>query len=395
MLLSFAHVSPALLSAAHHAGHVMRARCAELGHQPVLRIERDIDARQRHRHHSRPHASGPHASTEHTAPACGRVRFAALRDEGWLAVALTLFREIAQRLDMHYDLVDFPTMESAMSALSKSEIDLIAVGVDPTPDRETYVDFTHAFEQSGTSAAVRIDRSPSLTGVWHQVRASQLPRLFLGVLAFMFLIALLMTLIERRNNTQHFGGTWWKGLGESVWWSVTTMTTVGYGDRVPITVFGRIIAGTWMLLAFALMSVLAGVISSELTVNRFRPMLQSLSELPKVRCAAVADSAGAMDGEAQGLKVRTFPTLKDAVTALATEQVDAVLGDTGALNFIIRDSFKNELAVLPEPLVVEYVCLSMSPKLPLSIREPLNYWLLRISESPAWQQYRRTYVGTN
>jgi len=46
-------------------------------------------------------------------------------------------------------------------------------------------------------------------------------------------------------------------------------------------------------------------------------------------------------------------------------------------------------------LVVEYVCLSMSPKLPLSIREPLNYWLLRISESPSWQQYRRTYVGTN
>ncbi|MFZ4696852.1 MAG: transporter substrate-binding domain-containing protein [Phycisphaerales bacterium] len=313
----------------------------------------------------------------------------------WVGISVTLFREIAQRLDMRFDLVDFTTMASAMSALSRNEIDLIAVGVDPTPDRETYVDFTHAFEQSGTSAAVRIDRSPTLTRMWEQMRASKLPRLFLGVLGFMFLIALLMSLIERRNNTQHFGDTWWKGLGESVWWSVTTMTTVGYGDRVPITGLGRVLAGIWMLLAFALMSVLAGVISSELTVNRFRPMLQNLAELPKVRCAAVADSAGAMDAEAQGLKVRTFPTLKDALTALATEQVDAVLGDTGALNYIIRDSFKNELAVLPEPLVVEYVCLSMSPKLPLSIREPLNYWLLRISESPSWQQYRRTYVGTN
>ena len=313
----------------------------------------------------------------------------------WVGISLTLFREIAQRLDLHYDLVAFPTMESAMSALSRSEVDLIAVGIDPTPDRETYVDFTHAFEQSGTSAAVRIDRSPSLTRMWHQVRTSQLPRLFIGVLLFMLLIAVLMTVIERRNNSAHFGGRWWRSLGESVWWSVTTMTTVGYGDRVPITGLGRVLAGIWMLLAFALMSVLAGVISSELTVNRFRPMVQNLSELSKVRCAAVADSAGAMDGEAQGLKVRTFPTLTDALTALATDQVDAVLGDTGALNYIIRDNFKNDLVVLPEPLVVEYVCLSMSPKLPLSIREPINYWLLRISESPSWQQYRRNYTGSN
>lgn len=313
----------------------------------------------------------------------------------WVGISMTLFREIAQRLNMQYDLLAYPTMESAMRALSNNELDFIAVGLDPTPDREISVDFTHAFEQSGTSVAVRLDHSPTLLNMLSQVRDTKLPSMFLGVLAFMLFIAALMTIIERRNNSQHFGGPWWRSLGNSLWWSVTTMTTVGYGDRVPITVWGRILGGIWMLLAFALMSVLAGVISSELTVNRFRPMLKGIAELPKVRCAAVSDSAAAMDGEAQGLKVRNYPTLTEALMALEREQVDAVLGDTGALNYLIRESFKRDLAVLPEPLVVEYVSLSMSPRLPLTVREPFNYWLLRISESPAWQQHRRTYTGTN
>lgn len=315
--------------------------------------------------------------------------------EEWVGISVTLFREIAARIELRHELIAYPTVEAAMQALANDEIDLLAVGLDPTPERELLIDFTHAFEQSGTSAAVRLDRAPTITRIWEQMQASKLPRLFLGVLGFMFIIALLMTLIERRNNSAHFGGSWWKSIGESVWWSVTTMTTVGYGDRVPITTFGRIIAGAWMLLAFALMSVLAGVISSELTVNRFRPMLQNLNELKRVRCAAVADSSGAVDAEARGLTVRTYPTLMTSLTALDSDQVDAVIGDTSALAYLIREQFPRDLIMMPEPLAVEYVALGMSPQLPVSVREPINYWLLRISESPTWQQYRRTYIGKN
>lgn len=316
-------------------------------------------------------------------------------DGDWRGLAVTLFREVAQRLGMRYDFVAYPDVASAMKDLAEDRLDFLAVGLDPTPDREALIDFSHAFEQSGTSAVVRQDHSPSLLGMWRQIASSNLPLMLAWVLGCMFAVALIMTVLERRRNASHFGGSWIKSLGESLWWSVTTMSTVGYGDRVPVTSLGRLLGGTWMLLAFALMSVLAGVIASELTVSRFKPEVRSLAALPRLRVGAVNESAAMMDAESHGMKPGNFRTLTDALEALRAREIDAVLGDTAALKYLVRESFSQDLTVLPEPLVVEYACLPLSPKLGHPLRDPFNYWVLRIIESASWQTYRRVVSGEN
>ena len=51
-------------------------------------------------------------------------------------------------------------------------------------------------------------------------------------------------------------------LGDALWWTVTTITTVGYGDRYPATVEGRIVAGALMLGGIALLGVVTASIAS-------------------------------------------------------------------------------------------------------------------------------------
>ena len=203
-----------------------------------------------------------------------------------------------------------------------------------------------------------------------RVLDSNLPGMLLWVVGFMVAVALVMSVLERRRNQSHFAGSWLKSFGESLWWSVTTMSTVGYGDRVPVTWRGKLLGGLWMLIAFALMSVLAGVISSELTVSRFRPSITNLKDLSKVRVGAVTDSAAAMDAAAQGMKPILFATPRDALDALNGQELDAVLGDTAALKYMVRDAYAADLTVLPDPLVVEYACLPFSPNLPHKVRDP-------------------------
>jgi voltage-gated potassium channel len=51
-------------------------------------------------------------------------------------------------------------------------------------------------------------------------------------------------------------------FGDAAWWTLTTMSTVGYGDRFPTTVEGRLIAVGLMVAGIALLGVITGTIAT-------------------------------------------------------------------------------------------------------------------------------------
>jgi voltage-gated potassium channel len=53
-----------------------------------------------------------------------------------------------------------------------------------------------------------------------------------------------------------------RGGEDALWWSVATVTSVGYGDRYPVTWEGRVVAVTLMLLGMGLVGVLSGLFAS-------------------------------------------------------------------------------------------------------------------------------------
>ena len=57
----------------------------------------------------------------------------------------------------------------------------------------------------------------------------------------------------------------------SVYWAISTMTTVGYGDLTPKTGFGRFIASVMMLVGWGTLAVPTGIVSAEFTALRMRP----------------------------------------------------------------------------------------------------------------------------
>ena len=49
---------------------------------------------------------------------------------------------------------------------------------------------------------------------------------------------------------------------DALWWSVTTMTTVGYGDKYPLSTEGRVIAAVLMFAGIGLFGVVSGFVAS-------------------------------------------------------------------------------------------------------------------------------------
>jgi voltage-gated potassium channel len=59
-------------------------------------------------------------------------------------------------------------------------------------------------------------------------------------------------------------GTW----GDALWWAVTTVTTVGYGDVVPESTPGRIVGAALMLTGLGLIPIITSVVVSILISRR-------------------------------------------------------------------------------------------------------------------------------
>jgi voltage-gated potassium channel len=70
-------------------------------------------------------------------------------------------------------------------------------------------------------------------------------------------------LFERNSGTGHFPNFY-----EALWWAVVTTTTVGYGDKFPITLGGRIVAGVLMLTGIGLIGTLAATFSNALVKSK-------------------------------------------------------------------------------------------------------------------------------
>lgn len=51
-------------------------------------------------------------------------------------------------------------------------------------------------------------------------------------------------------------------FGDALWWALTTVTTVGYGDRYPVTLMGRLAAAALMLTGIALLGVTTASVAS-------------------------------------------------------------------------------------------------------------------------------------
>lgn len=65
----------------------------------------------------------------------------------------------------------------------------------------------------------------------------------------------------------------------ALWWSVVTLTTVGYGDVVPITLGGRIFTSGLLLLGVGIFAVPAGVITSALISRDIEDIEETLEKI--------------------------------------------------------------------------------------------------------------------
>jgi voltage-gated potassium channel len=71
-------------------------------------------------------------------------------------------------------------------------------------------------------------------------------------------------------------------FGDALWWAVSTVTTVGYGDVLPTSAGGRAVAAALMLTGLGLIPIITSVVVSILVSQRSREAREAEERLMKV-----------------------------------------------------------------------------------------------------------------
>jgi voltage-gated potassium channel len=128
-------------------------------------------------------------------------------------------------------------------------------------------------------------------------------------------------------------------VGASLWWAITTLTTTGYGDMVPVTPLGRMVGGAVMIGGLGTISLLAGILATGFAAELKRTeFLRSWDMISKVSFFENAGAATIAD-VASLLRPRDFPA-RSVVTRR---------GQPGDCMYFIVDG-EVEILIEPKPV---------------------------------------------
>jgi voltage-gated potassium channel len=101
--------------------------------------------------------------------------------------------------------------------------------------------------------------APGLAGLRRAIEEarSALLSVLLGFVVVLLAASSLEYLIERAGQPDAFGS-----IPAALWWGIVTMTNTGYGDIVPATVPGRLLAGLVMVCGIVVLALVAGILST-------------------------------------------------------------------------------------------------------------------------------------
>ncbi len=306
-------------------------------------------------------------------------------------ISIDLWEAVAREAGFEYEF-RVTDLEGLLNGVRDSTYDAGIAALTITPEREEVMDFSHQYYQTGLGIAI----SSQTKGGWFSAMMRLISPEFMGVVALLLLLLLAVGavtwLVERKRNPEHFGGGWLQGIGSGFWWSAVTMTTVGYGDKAPVSLGGRLLGLVWMFAGIIIISSFTAAITTALTVSELEHVVEGPEDLPDVAVGSVAASTSAQYLEHNGIAFAEYANVKKALAELEEGNIQAVVYDAPVLRYLIREEHDGKLKALERTFDQQYYGIALPEGSP--IREKLNIALLEVISHHEWRENLVKYLGS-
>lgn len=311
--------------------------------------------------------------------------FAIKTDDSWDGIAVHLWRDIAEELELEYELQEVER-DDVVSMLQDDILDVVITAV-ATAEQEEEIDFTHSYLASSLGMAEPQQRT--LLELVGSVFSPRFIRISLWLSVLLAVIGVLVWLFERKANEDQFGGSRIRGIWAGFWWAGVTMSTIGYGDKAPKSVGGRVLALIWMLVAMGVTATLTATITSVVTLQ---PGLFSttFSDLRSMKVGSVADSRTMAYLDSQRIQFQPYPAPLEGLQAVQNGDIEVFVFDAAVLRFVNSEELNGGLRIGATNREIQRHAFALTPD--SDLRELLNQKLLEKTDSSAWQDLLERYL---
>lgn len=290
----------------------------------------------------------------------------------WKGPSVELWEDVARELGLRFHYRE-TTLDDMLDGVADRRYDVAVAALTVTAEREERVDFTHPYYTTGLAIAVPRERTSPWVNVLGTVFSSDFLRVLLVIALIQLSVGTAVWLFERRTNPEQFPPDIAKGMATGFWWAAVTMATVGYGDKTPKTALGRMVAMMWMLASMVILASVTATIASALTVERLESRLRGPEDLPRFEVGAIEATTGDRFLRSQAITATYFANAEDALGALASGEIDALVWDEPLLRFAIEqgpEAWREQIELVPGVFQRQDYAIAVGEGSPL--REAIN-----------------------
>ncbi len=306
----------------------------------------------------------------------------------WTGFEVELWEYISKELNIQNEYIENKSFPDLLSKTATAEYDVAIAGITRTTEREEKLDMSFFTLDTGLGIAALPVHTFSLRDMFSGLFAKQTVYLLLLLVLFSFVTANIYWFIERGNSVSM---PYLLGLFESIWWSIVTFSTVGYGDISPVTLAGRIFGIISIISGLAIFGLYIGQLSASLTLSKVKTKIKSADDLlgKKVGVKKGTTAIDAVKGR-KAISVE-YATLESAYDALDSKHVDAVVADLP----VLQDAKKQrKFEIVGERFARQAYAFVLPKSTDEELLQSINRSLLKCYESGDYEHiYNKYFEG--
>lgn len=307
-------------------------------------------------------------------------------DGTWTGPAIQLWDKIAKQAGLQYELKGYTSEELSALELNSYKtdrsLDVFASGVEINAVQNNICDFSQPFDAGGYSLVTHTRGITLPRTIIKRVMTFEVLIWLVFMLIATVIAGSIIRLVEKKNNPSHFANK--DSFVNGMWWAISTLSTVGYGDFVPKTRAGKLVGGVWIFISIILVAIFSATIVATLTVGQLTPYFKSIKSMKSNLVGIIERPNSRYVANKLGVMPRIYATPDDAFTALENNEIEGFLHPTNELRSLLSVRGDSQLLVLPTEVIRGFVGFGLNKNLDVETVRKINSELIKIIESPEW-----------